>query len=147
MWERVRFARYALKFERAFKTDDWAAVKACLHPDARYIVEGSETEWDGETRGPDAIVGFFKRMLDELDRKFDKRIPRPRGWPRKRAGVLEVPWSARYVAKTGEVVLDGTSHVRFEAGKIIELRDTMDAAQCRAWGALIGVVPKATAGS
>ena len=27
MWERIRFTRYALRFERAFKTDDWKPVK------------------------------------------------------------------------------------------------------------------------
>jgi ketosteroid isomerase-like protein len=142
MWERIRFARYALRFERAFKTDDWAAVTACFHPDAIYVVEGSDTEWDGTTRGPEAIASFFKRMLDELDRKFDKRVPRLRGFPRVRGGVLHVPWSARYVAKTGEATLDGDSSCRFERGKIIELRDVMDPAQCRAWGALVGVTPR-----
>jgi ketosteroid isomerase-like protein len=141
MWERIRFVRYALAFERAFKDDDWTRVKACFHPDARYVVEGSQTEWDGETRGPEAIAAFFKRMLDELDRKFDKRIPRLRGWPRFHAGELHVPWKARYVAAAGEMVLNGDSRCRWQDGKIIELRDRMDPTEVRAWGALIGVKP------
>jgi len=142
MWERVRFARYALRFERAFKSDRWDEVKACFHPDAIYVVEGSDTEWDGTTRGPEAIAAFFKRMLDTLDRKFDKRIPRLDGLPRMRDGALCVKWKARYVAKSGEAMLHGESRCRFDHGKIIELRDLMDPAECRAWGALVGVIPQ-----
>src|SRR5256885_6278368 len=143
MWERIRFARYALKFERAYKDDNWGPVKAWFHPDAHYVIEGTQTEWDGETRGPDAIAAMFKRMLDELDRKFERRIPRLRGWPRVEGGVLHVRWKVRYVAAAGEAVLHGESHCTFADGKILELRDTMDPAEVRAWGALIGVVPKA----
>ena len=142
MWERIRFTRYAMKFERAYKSDEWGPVKACFHPDAAYIVEGSATEWDGVTRGPDAIVAFFKRMLDDLDRKFDKRIPRLDGWPRMRDGTLHVKWKARYVAKTGEALLHGLSRCRFAGPLIIELSDTMDPDECRAWGALVGVAPR-----
>src|SRR5882672_11172960 len=107
MWERIRFVRYALKFERAFKSDDWTKVKACFHPDARYIVEGSATEWDGEVRGPDAIVAFYKRMLDALDRRFDKRIPGLRGFPRVVDGELRALWKARYVIGANDIVLNG----------------------------------------
>jgi hypothetical protein len=140
--ERMRFARYALKFERAYRSDEWSAVKACFHPEALYIVEGSGTEWDGKTRGPDAIVAFYKRMLDALDRKFDKRIPRPKGWPRMVDGELRIPWKARYVIGSNEAVLNGESRCRFSAGgKIIELRDLMDADECRRWAALVGVAP------
>jgi len=139
--ERMRFMRYALKFERAFKTDDWSKVKACFHPDARYVVEGSDTEWDGETRGPDEIVAFFKRMLDKLDRRFDKRIPGLRGFPRVVDGSLRVPWKARYVLGSKEATVNGESRCRFSGGKIIELSDTMNAEECRTWAALIGVAP------
>jgi ketosteroid isomerase-like protein len=137
----MRFMRYALKFERAFKTDDWSKVKACFHPDARYIVAGSATEWDGETRRPDAIVAFFKRMLDALDRKFDKRIPGLRGFPRVVDGELRVLWKARYVKGGDATTLNGESRCRFSGGKIIELSDTMDPDECRKWAALIGVAP------
>src|SRR5215510_598326 len=119
MWERARFARYALRFERAFKSDQWDAVKACFHPDAKYVVEGSATAWDGETQGPDAIAAFFKRMLDELDRKFDRRIPRIKSWPRVKDGELRMRWAARYIKGDAQAVLNGESRCRFKDGKII----------------------------
>ena len=137
----MRFARYALRFERAFKSDDWTPVKACFHPDARYIVEGSGTEWDGEVRGPDAIVALYKRMLDALDRKFDKRRPGLGGWPRVVDGELRIRWKARYVKGASEMLLHGESRCRFSDGKIIELHDIMDADECQRWAAMVGVAP------
>ena len=70
MFERLRFARYALKFECAFRSDRWDAVKACFHPDATYTVAETGTRYDGVARGPDEIVRFFnspemrKKMTD-----------------------------------------------------------------------------------
>jgi hypothetical protein len=86
-------------------------------------------------------VAFYKRMLDELDRKFDQRVPRLRGWPRVRDGELIVRWKARYVKGSESMVLHGESRCRFDGGKIIELRDRMDPDECRRWGAIIGVAP------
>lgn len=136
MFERIRFARYALKFERAFKTDRWDDVKACFHPDARYAIAGSSTAYDGEARGPDAIVALFQRMLNEIDRKFDRRTPRLLGLPRVRDGELELRYSVRYALGDESTILTGRSQCRFSGGKIIELRDTMVADECARWVAL-----------
>jgi len=136
MLERYRFARYALKFERAFKTDDWEAVMACFHPSATYTVVGSETEWDTVVHGPEAIVAFFKKMLDAADRKFDSRRPRPLGFPRVRDGELVLPWRATYTMGNDTVVLHGESRCRFSNGKIIALGDTMRADETQRWIAM-----------
>lgn len=138
MFERIRFARYALRFERAFRSDRWDDVKSCFTRDATYTVLGSNTRWDGVHRGPDAIVAFYKKMLDELDRKFDKRVPGLVRLPRVRDGVLVVDWKATYVLGAQRQVLHGTSRCRFEGGKIAELSDTMDADECKRWADLIG---------
>jgi hypothetical protein len=136
MLELVRFARYALRFERAFKDDDWGPVKACFHPDARYIIAGSGTEYDGEARGPDAIAALFQRMLDALDRRFDRRSPRLTAFPRVRGGELDLRWSARYTLRGESTIVTGRSQCRFAGGKISELRDTMVADECARWIAL-----------
>ena len=135
MFERVLFARYALRFERAFKTDDWEPVKSCFAPDASYLIIGGEAPFDGETRGSDAIVQLFKRMLDEIDRKFDRRIPGLAGFPRVRDGELQVPWKVRYVLGDQSFRLRGVSRCRFADGKITTLSDTMDADEVRRWSA------------
>ena len=136
MFERMRFARYALRFERAFKSDRWDDVKACFHPDGVYAIEGTNTEYDGEYRGPDAIAGCFKRMLDEGDRKFDKRKPTLKGWLSLKNGVLSFPWRVVYTKGKQSVVLNGASRCRFQDGKIIELRDTMVADEVARWAAM-----------
>jgi ketosteroid isomerase-like protein len=137
MFERLRFARYALRFERAFKSDDWGPVRECFHPDARYTIAGSGSSWDGETRGRDAIMQLFQRMLNELDRKLDQRRPRLTGFPRVRGGVLEIPWSARYTLRGESTVLTGRSQCRFDGGAIIDLRDTMVPDECARWFAMV----------
>lgn len=137
MFERLRFTRYALKFERAFRDDNWAPVKACFQPDATYAITGTGTDYDGVARGADAIVATFKRMLDELDRKFDRRIPRLAGLPRVRGGELTLPWKVRYVKGDRSIWLSGTSRCRFAGGKISELSDAMDAVEVERWAALV----------
>jgi hypothetical protein len=133
MFERARFTRYALRFERAYTSDRWDDVKACFHPDAHYIVIGTGTEYDQDVRGPDAIVTFFKRMLDACDRKFDTRRPRLASWPRVVDGALRLKWKARYTLGAESAVLTGAMSCRFEGGLIIELSDTMVASEVAAW--------------
>jgi len=137
MFERLRFARYALRFERAFRDDNWDRVKECFHAEATYTIAGAGASYNGETRGPDAIVALFKRMLDDVDRKFDKRIPRPAGLPRVKGGELILPWKARYVKAGDSMWLTGESRCRFSGGKIIELRDTMVTDEVARWVAMV----------
>jgi len=139
MFERLRFVRYALKFERAFKTDDWTEVKACFHPDGAYVVVGSGTRYDGVHRGRDAIADVFKRMLDEVDRKYERRRPGLAGWPRVEDGELVLPWKARYSVGERSTLLTGTSRCRWQGGLILELEDTMVPAEVKRWAELVGV--------
>jgi hypothetical protein len=141
MFEWVRFIRYALRFERAFKTDEWSEVKRCFADDAVYTIEGSASRFDGDYVGPDAIAGVFKQMLDEVDRKYDKRIPRLGGMPKKRAGELTIPWRATYVKGDERVILNGVSACRFAGKRIKTLRDTMIADECARWAAVVGATP------
>jgi ketosteroid isomerase-like protein len=124
VFERLRFARYALRFERAFKTDRWDAVRACFADDATYTIVGGGP-YDGVVRGADEIARFFQRFLNELDHRFDRRLPGLTSFPRVSGGELSVHWRARYVLATESVVLTGHTQCRFRDGLITELRDTM----------------------
>jgi hypothetical protein len=136
VFERIRFARYALRFERAYKTDRWDDVAACFHSDAVYAIEGAGPH-DREAHGPGVIVALLKDMLDRVDRRYDKRVPKLAGFPRVRAGVLHVPYSATYKKGADSVVLHGESACRFAGDKIIELRDTMVPAEVERWFSLV----------
>lgn len=128
MLELVRFARYAWYFERAFRSDDWRAVRRCFHDDARYVMHGLPP-FDGETRGADNIVALFQRMLDDVDRRFDRRVPGIRGLPRVRDRTLTMQWRVRYVAGDRSALLDGRTACRFDRGRIQLLEDWMSADQ------------------
>jgi hypothetical protein len=136
MFERVRFTRYALRFERAFKDDHWEPVRECFHPNARYVIAGTGSSYDGETRGRDAIVQLFQRMLNELDRRFDRRRPRIASWPRVRHGEIDFRWSVRYTLRGESAVVTGRSQCQLAGGEIMELRDTMLPDECARWFAL-----------
>lgn len=137
MFERVRFARYALRFERAFRSDDWGLVQPCFHPDARYLIEGTGTAYDAETRGAGAIMELFRRMLNDWDRKCDRRSPRITSWPRVEDGELSFRWSVRYTLRGDSSIITGVSRCRFEDGKIFHLRDTMLPDECARFLAMI----------
>jgi|SRR5436853_1544329 len=141
MFELPRFVRYAMKFERAFKTDDWTEVRGCFADDAVYTIAGSGTRFDGDYVGPAAIAGVFKQMLDAVDRKYDSRVPRLAGFPRKKSGELTIPWKATYRKGTDRVVLTGVSACRFDGKRIKTLRDTMVPEECARWASVVGASP------
>ena len=136
MFERLRFARYALRFERAFKSDDWEPVKACFDRDARYVVVGALPPYDGEVRGADAIVQRFQRMLNDFDRTFDRRSVRLVGFPRVVAGELHMGWKAKYTLGSRSATLNGRSRCRFAGRDIVELHDAVSVEEWRSWTAL-----------
>jgi hypothetical protein len=138
MFERVRFIRYALAFEKAFKSDDWTGVLAHFHPDGAYIVEGTETRFDGVHRGHERVAGVFKEMLDLVDRRYDRRQAGLAGWPRVTRGELVLPWKAKYTLGTRATRITGTSYVRWRDGLIHELRDVMVADEVKRWVELVG---------
>lgn len=133
MLELVRFARYALRFERAYKSDDWSRVRRSFAEDASYLIEGGAV-FTGEIHGADEIVRKFRQMLNDFDRRFDKRIPGLRGRPRVKGPTVTFSWTAKYVVGTDHTMLHGTSHCTFERGLITRLHDEMSADECeRAW--------------
>ena len=142
MFERLKFTRYALRFERAVRTDDWSPVAACFHPDATYFIMADRLRSDGSDGsgvlviGRDRIVAVFRDMVDRIDRQYDRRIPRLAGIPRVKGGELVVPWRARYVLGNESVVLTGRSQCRFDGLRIRALSDFMPQSEVDAWLAL-----------
>lgn len=138
MLDLLRFARYAFRFERAFKSDRWDAVRRSFHDDASYEIAGTGTAYDGVTRGASAIIVLFQKMLNEVDRKYDRRQPRLVGRPRMESGEVVVRYSVRYVRGSDATILTGTSRCRFERGRIRALSDTMPADETHRWLDLVG---------
>jgi len=133
----IWFARYAYRFERAFRSDRWDAVRASFHPDATYEIAGSGTRYDGIVRGADAIVELFRHMLDEVDRRYDRRQPRLVGRPRVVAGEVCIDWSVKYSLGADAAIITGTSRCALDRRRIRRLHDTMHADECARWVALV----------
>ena len=131
MLELVRFARYAVRFERACKSDDWSRVRLSFANDAHYIIDGAAV-FTGEIVGGDAIIAKFRQMLNDFDRRFDRRVPGLRGLPKVKRGVVSFAWTAKYIIGNESAVLTGSSDVTFERGKIVRLHDHMVPAECEA---------------
>jgi hypothetical protein len=133
MLELVHFARYALRFERACKSDDWSRVRRSFADDASYLIDGGAV-FTGEVHGADEIVHKFRQMLNDFDRRFDKRLPGLRGLPRVKDGTVTFSWTAKYIVGKESALLHGTSHCTFERGRITRLHDEMNVEECeRAW--------------
>ncbi|MBA2539669.1 MAG: nuclear transport factor 2 family protein [Deltaproteobacteria bacterium] len=133
MLDLVRFARYALRFERACKSDDWSRVRRSFADDATYLIDGGAV-FTGEVQGGDAIVSKFRQMLNDFDRRFDKRIPGLRGLPKVKDGTVTFSWTAKYLVGKESALLTGTSHCTFDHGLIVRLHDEMIGAECEgAW--------------
>jgi hypothetical protein len=126
----ARFVRYALRFERAFKTDEWQPVAACFDDDAVYRMIGAPP-FESEIRGANAIVKHFQENLDDFDRRFDRRSPKITSLPRITRNTLDFDWRARYVLGADSFVLIGRTHCVFRGKCIHALTDTMDPDTCR----------------
>ena len=61
-----RFAAYAAAFEKSYESDDWASVRPFFAEDAVYD-SGSEAFMGGHFEGRDAIISYFKAVLDGAD--------------------------------------------------------------------------------
>jgi hypothetical protein len=81
-------------------------------------------------------------MLDEIDRRYDRRAPGLGGFPRMDGRELVVGWKAAYYKGTERRSLHGTSRVRFVGGKISRLVDLVDAAEWGRWSELVALTPR-----
>ncbi len=58
-------------FDKTVEDDNWDRLVPFFHEDIRYFVTGAPFACD--IQGRDAVFAGFKKSLDGLDRKFDKR--------------------------------------------------------------------------
>ena len=71
-----RFIAYVMAFEAGIESDDWSPVGSFFTDDAIYATNDGPP-FGGKREGREAILAFFKRSLNEFDRRFDSR---DRGW-------------------------------------------------------------------
>ena len=67
----TRFAAYAAAFEKSFESDDWTGVRPFFAEEAVY--ETGLEILGGPYEGREAILAYFKAVLDGFDRRFESR--------------------------------------------------------------------------
>lgn len=64
-----KFWKYAAAFEQASHADDWSAVAPFFAEDAGYTAEWP-APLGGRFEGREAILAYFKHIMDGFDRRF-----------------------------------------------------------------------------
>jgi hypothetical protein len=119
----ARFAEYAAAFEQSFASDDWSHVGPFFADDAVYEVE-LEPPMGGRFEGRDAILDYFKFVLDGFDRRFDSRAIALIEGPTERGDSVWIRGSATYrKAGVPDLVLVLEETVTFDNGRIRRLED------------------------
>ncbi len=142
----ARFAAYAAAFEEAFESSDWLPLADFFNDDAVYST-GLDCFGGGRVEGRDAILAYFERSLDGLDRRFDSRRLTPTEGPEIEGDTLRIVGDATYTsAGVPEFVLRLEERLTFEDGRIARLEDRYtdemrDAllAYVDAWGEKLGI--------
>jgi hypothetical protein len=118
-----RFAEYAAAFEQSFASDDWSHVEPFFADDAVYEV-GLAPPMGGRFEGRDAILDYFKFVLDGFDRRFDSREIALTDGPTENGDSVWIRGTATY-RKDGvpDLVLALEETVTFDNGLIRRLED------------------------
>jgi len=122
------FVNYAAAFEKAYASDDWSLVAPFFTDDAVYEAQ-LPVPLGGRFGGRVAILGYFKFVLDNFDRRFASReIALIRG-PREEGDSVWLRGSARYTAAgVPDLYFELDIHVAFEGDRIRSMEDSYDAA-------------------
>lgn len=124
-----RFAAYAAAFERAFESDDWSEVEPFFTEDAVYEVP-LDPPMGGRFEGREAILAYFKQVLDGFDRRFASREVALLEGPREgEDGAVWVRGRAAYRADgVPDLVFELEEIAVFDGERIRRLEDRYDAA-------------------
>lgn len=140
------FMGYAAAFEKAFASDDWTALAPHFTDDAVYVV-GFLPPFGGRFEGRDAILAYFKAVLDGFDRRFATRKIGLVDGPREDGDSIWLRGDAVYTAAgVPEIGFELELFATFRDGRICAMEDRYDAAtieRVEAWvrehGAKLGI--------
>ena len=121
-----RFAAYAAAFEKAYESDDWKEVGSFFADDSVYEV-GIDLSLGTRFAGRDAILAYFKAVLDGFDRRFESRELALLDGPFEDGQTIRFRGSATYrAAGVPDLVLVLEEVVSFDGDQITRLEDRYD---------------------
>jgi hypothetical protein len=141
-----RFVAYAGAFEKAYADDDWSVVEPFFTEDAVYDA-GLPGLLGGRIEGRDAILAYFRRVLDGFDRRFASRRVEVVELPREEGDAVRVRGRAIYTADGApDLAFELEEIARFSGDRIRHLEDVYEPSETkrlreyvRAHGARLGL--------
>lgn len=124
--ERIaRFVAYAMAFEQAWATDDWTPLEDFLTADAEHVVVGGGP-LTLHSVGRRAFIDEQRRAVDELDRRFDRRLPEITSGPSERDSIVWMDWRLT-LQRDGlpDLVIEGTHGTHFEGDRISRIEEAL----------------------
>jgi len=119
----ANFAAYAAAFEKAYISDEWSVVEPFFTEDAIYEV-ALDPPMGGRFEGRDAILSYFKVVLDRFDRRFESREIALLEGPKEDGKSVWIRGRATYRAKgVPDFVLDLEETATYEGDRICRLED------------------------
>ena len=117
------FVNYVIRFEQAYAADDWSLIEPCFTEDASYVVTGAGA-FAGTHSGREAVLAYFRNVMNGFDRRFGRRAVEATEGPYEREGVVKMPWVAIYKAPGApDLRMEGESTVHFQGARIQRLED------------------------
>jgi steroid delta-isomerase-like uncharacterized protein len=127
-----RFAQYAVAFEQAFVSDDWAPVAAHFTEDVVYETFG-DGPLVGRAEGREAVIERLTRGVDGLDRRFDERVPEILEGPSERDGGAWMRFAVTFKrAGLPDLRITGDHITYFHAERICRLEESFSSTVGRA---------------
>jgi hypothetical protein len=117
-----RFVAYAAAFEKAYASDDWSLVEPFFTEDAVYDA-GLPDLLAGRIEGRDAILAYFRDVLDRFDRRFASRRVELLEGPRENEDAVWVKGRGVYTATGAPDLafeLEETAHFSGDRIRLLE---------------------------
>ena len=125
-----RFVEYAAAFEKAVASDDWSVVAPFFTEDAEYEVGLGPPFTPGSgscIRGRDAILAYFKQVLDGFDRRFATREVTLLEGPREEDAAVWIRGRADYSSPAvPDLSFELEETATFSGARICRLEDRYD---------------------
>lgn len=118
-----QLAAYAMAFEQTYADDDWGRLAPHFAPAAEREVLGGGT-LAYHSVGRDELIADLKRNVEDMDRRFDLRIPEVLAGPEERDGVVWMDWRLT-LRRAGipDLIVEGSHGTWHRDGAIVRIEE------------------------